>query len=62
MRFTVKEFREKLKARRFRRVLSQIEDILGRVDALPTLDTRSPDEIFGYEAPVAAMTFRWSSV
>jgi len=45
----VKEFREKLKARRFRRVLSQIEDILGRVDALPTLDTRSPDEIFGYD-------------
>jgi len=50
MRFSVKEFREKLKARRFRRVLSrQMENILGRVDALPTLDTRSPDEIFGYD-------------
>jgi len=50
MRFSVKEFREKLKARRFRRVLSrQMENILGRVDALPTLDTRSPDEIVGYD-------------
>jgi len=42
MRFSVKEFREKLKARRFRRVLSrQIEDILGRVDTLPTLDIQT---------------------
>jgi hypothetical protein len=50
MRFSVKEFREKLKTWRFRRVLSrQIEDILGRVDALPTLDPRSPDEILGYD-------------
>lgn len=50
MRFTVKEFWEKLKARRRRPVLSrQIEDILGRVDAMPTLDTRSPGEILGYD-------------
>lgn len=41
---------ERLKARRRSRVLSrQVEDILRRVDAMPTLDERSPDEILGYD-------------
>ena len=41
---------ERLKARRRSRVLvRQVEDILSRVDAMPTLDTRSPDEILGYD-------------
>jgi antitoxin VapB len=41
---------EKLKARRRSQVLSrQIEDLLRRVDALPTLDPRSADEILGYD-------------
>lgn len=41
---------ERLKMRRRNRALTgQIEDLLRRVDALPTLDTRSPDEILGYD-------------
>ena len=41
---------ERLKARRRNRLLTgQIEDLLRRVDALPTLDDRSPDEILGYD-------------
>lgn len=41
---------ERLKARRRARVLSrQVEDILQRVDAMPTQDTRSADEILGYD-------------
>ena len=41
---------ERLKARRRNRVLTgQIEDLLRRVDALPTLDNRSPEEILGYD-------------
>ncbi|HVW78358.1 MAG TPA: type II toxin-antitoxin system VapB family antitoxin [Alloacidobacterium sp.] len=33
--------------RRFRR--EEIEALLRRIDALPVLDTRSPDEIIGYD-------------
>lgn len=41
---------QRLKARRRARVLSrQIEDILQRVDAMPTIDHRSGDEILGYD-------------
>jgi antitoxin VapB len=41
---------ERLKARRRSQVLaSQIEDLLRRVDALPTLDSRPDDEILGYD-------------
>ena len=41
---------ERLKARRRSRVLnSQLEDLLQRVDALPTLDSRSADEILDYD-------------
>lgn len=41
---------ERLRTKRRSRVLaSQIEDLLQRVDALPTLDSRSDDEILGYD-------------
>ena len=41
---------ERLKDSRRSRVLgSQIEDLLRRVDALPTLDSRPADEILGYD-------------
>ena len=41
---------ERLKSRRRDRVLSgQLEDLLRRVDDLPTLDSRSEDEILGYD-------------
>jgi len=41
---------ERLRANRRNRVLaSQIEDLLRRVDALPRLDSRTPDEILGYD-------------
>ncbi len=41
---------ERLKGRRRSRVLAgQVEDLLRRVDALPTLDTRPEDEILGYD-------------
>ena len=41
---------ERLKARRRNQVLAgQIEDLLRRVDALPTLDSRPDDEILGYD-------------
>jgi antitoxin VapB len=40
----------RLKQRRKSHLLaSQIEDLLRRVDALPILDTRSEDEILGYD-------------
>lgn len=35
--------------RRSPRVLEQLEDILRRVDQLPVLDNRTPDEIVGYD-------------
>lgn len=41
---------ERLKARRRSQVLtSQVEELLRRVDALPNLDSRSEDEILGYD-------------
>ena len=41
---------ERLRERRRGRVLvQQVKDILRRVDALPTLDSRTPDEILGYD-------------
>jgi antitoxin VapB len=41
---------ERLEARRRSHVLaSQVEDLLRRVDALPTLDSRPADEILGYD-------------
>jgi antitoxin VapB len=35
--------------RRGKIVLSQLEEILHRVDQLPVLDSRTPDEIIGYD-------------
>ena len=35
--------------RRSRILRGQIEDLLRRVDALPTLDSQSEDEILGYD-------------
>ncbi len=35
--------------RRSQILASQLEDILRRVDQLPILDPRSPDEILGYD-------------
>jgi antitoxin VapB len=41
---------EKLKAKRHSRLLAgEIADLLRRVDAMPTLDTRSAEEILGYD-------------
>ena len=41
---------EQLKARRRTHLLSmQIDDLLARMDALPTLDSRTDDEILGYD-------------
>lgn len=41
---------ERLKQRGRARILEdQIEDLLRRVDQLPTLDTRAEDEILGYD-------------
>jgi antitoxin VapB len=35
--------------RRHQIVMSQLDDILRRVDQLPILDSRSPEEILGYD-------------
>jgi antitoxin VapB len=41
---------ERLKRQRRQQVLvSQLQDILHRVDQLPVLDPRTPDEIVGYD-------------
>jgi antitoxin VapB len=41
---------ERLKTRQRSPILAgQIEDLLRRVDALPTLDSRPDDEILGYD-------------
>ena len=41
---------ERLKRRRKSQILvSQLREILHRVDQLPVLDSRSPDEIIGYD-------------
>jgi antitoxin VapB len=41
---------QQLKVKRGGRVLAgQLEDLLRRVDSMPTLDSRSEDEILGYD-------------
>jgi antitoxin VapB len=41
---------ERLKQQRRSQILSgQLEDILRRVDQLPVLDSRTPDEVLGYD-------------
>lgn len=42
---------QRLRGRRHAKALIQeVDDILRRVDALPTLDERSEDEILGYDS------------
>lgn len=46
----LRERLDRLKNQRRTQVLtSQLDDILRRVDAMPTLDTRPEDEILGYD-------------
>jgi antitoxin VapB len=46
----LKERIERLPQQRRGRIMTEkLEDILRRVDALPTLDTRPEDEILGYD-------------
>lgn len=46
----LKERLERLPERHHGRIMAEkLEDILRRVDALPTLDTRPEDEILGYD-------------
>ncbi len=50
IRKALQERWERLKSRRRSHVLAgQVEDLLRRVDALPTLDSRPEDEILGYD-------------
>jgi len=50
VRKALEERWERLRAIRRRGVLTaQIEEILQRVDALPTIDSRPDDEILGYD-------------
>ncbi len=47
---SLEERLERLKQRRRSHLVEgQIEDLLRRVDELPTLDSRSADEILGYD-------------
>jgi antitoxin VapB len=46
---SLKERLQRLRQRHHARLLTEnLEDLLRRVDALPTLDTRPEDEILGY--------------
>jgi antitoxin VapB len=47
---SLKERLQRLKQRQRERIITEkLEDILRRVDSLPTLDTRPEDEILGYD-------------
>jgi antitoxin VapB len=47
---SLKERLQRLKQRQRERIITEkLEDILMRVDSLPTLDTRPEDEILGYD-------------
>jgi antitoxin VapB len=47
---SLEERLERLKKQRGNNILlDQLREILRRVDALPVLDSRSPDEIVGYD-------------
>jgi len=47
---SLKERLQRLRQRSQGRIMTEkLEDILRRVDALPTLDTRPEDEILGYD-------------
>ena len=50
IRTSLRERLQRLKHRRQRRnQVEKLEDILRRVDALPTLDTRPEDDLLGYD-------------
>jgi antitoxin VapB len=50
IRTALQERVERLKRKRKSQILlSQLREILHRVDQLPVLDSRSPDEIIGYD-------------
>jgi antitoxin VapB len=50
IRKALEERWQRLKTKRRSRILTgQLQDLLRRVDAMPDLDTRSPDEILGYD-------------
>jgi antitoxin VapB len=47
---SLKERLQRLKQRQRERIITEkLEDLLRRVDSLPTLDTRLEDEILGYD-------------
>jgi antitoxin VapB len=47
---SLEERLERLKSRRRNRLIeNQIDEILARVDQLPILDSRTPDEILNYD-------------
>jgi len=48
---SLKERLQRLRQRHRGRVMTEkLEDIVRRIDSLPTLDTRSEDDILGYDA------------
>ena len=50
IRIALEERWERVKSRRRGRVVAaQIGDLLRRVDAMPDLDARSPEEMLGYD-------------
>ncbi len=50
IRVSLEERLQRLPAKRNASMLaSQVEEILARVEAMPTLDSRSADEILGYD-------------
>lgn len=50
IRKALEERRDRLRNQRRSQILaSQLEEILRRVDQLPVLDSRSPDDILGYD-------------
>jgi antitoxin VapB len=50
IRKALEERLERLKQQKRSHILSgQLQDILRRVDGLPILDSRTPDEILGYD-------------
>lgn len=50
IQISLEERLQRIKRRRHERIMTErLEDILRRVDALPTVDRRPEDEILGYD-------------
>ena len=47
---SLRECLERLRGRTAKRLFVEVEDILRRVDALPSSDERTDDEILGYDS------------